>query len=396
MASIQTLTRKDGSRSYKVIWRDPTGKQRTKTFGGNEARARARTFRSKTETSLTEGGYRDPKLGRQAFGEFLRESLEARPMSRQAHDRKLKPKTLAWYEHLADRWVYRAEFETAEQLRNRPIGRVDRALIEAYIGEVEAHVGTPTVHAVFTMLRRTLSIAIERGLAPAPNACSLVRVARAERREMQVLTADQLETVVDRAPDHHRALILVLGYCGLRWGEATALERRHVDVLRGRISVEQSLTEVRGKGLILSPTTKGGKPRQVLVPRRVADELARHLATYGAGEDPTERIFTTLSGAPLRNSNFRGQVWEGACRDAGLTPRPRIHDLRHTAASLAIAAGYHAKQVQEMLGHASIAITMDVYGHLFDTLQEESVGRLDDIARAARAAPVADVVSISG
>jgi integrase len=85
----------------------------------------------------------------------------------------------------------------------------------------------------------------------------------------------------------------------------------------------------------------------------------------------------------MRHTHLRQKVFHPACRRAGIDPLPRLHDLRHTAVALAIQAGAHPKAVQEMVGHASITMTLDTYGHLFDSLQEETASRLDAIYRGA-------------
>ena len=91
-------------------------------------------------------------------------------------------------------------------------------------------------------------------------------------------------------------------------------------------------------------------------------------------------LFTHELGSPIRQSRFRTKVFAPAVKGAGLEAL-RVHDLRHTAVGLAIAAGYHPKAIQELAGHASITMTFDVYGHLFETLQDAGVERLDAIAR---------------
>ena len=95
-------------------------------------------------------------------------------------------------------------------------------------------------------------------------------------------------------------------------------------------------------------------------------------------------VFTTPAGAPLRNTNFRRRHWDRAVRACGLdglTP----HDLRHTAASLAVAAGANVKAVQRMLGHASAAMTLDVYAGLFGDDLDTVADLLDEAAKRAAA-----------
>ncbi len=96
-------------------------------------------------------------------------------------------------------------------------------------------------------------------------------------------------------------------------------------------------------------------------------------------------VFSTVEGHPLRRNNFRRRYWLTAVKEAGLTPL-RFHDLRHTCASLLIAEGAHAKEIQIRLGHASITTTMNVYGHLLPSLDERLVAGLDEVYRRAKGA----------
>jgi integrase len=102
---------------------------------------------------------------------------------------------------------------------------------------------------------------------------------------------------------------------------------------------------------------------------------------------PEALVFTSPNGAPLRNSNFRRQVWYQAVEETGLPEDLRIHDLRHTCASLLAAAGANPKAVQGHLGHSSITVTLDRYTHLFPSDVDDLVRRLDDIQARNLAAP---------
>jgi integrase len=125
----------------------------------------------------------------------------------------------------------------------------------------------------------------------------------------------------------------------------------------------------------------------------VVDEFA----VYLAGKDPSALVFTSPTGAPLRNRNARRGWFDAAAEQAGaagLTP----HELRHTAASLAVSAGANVKAVQRMLGHASAALTLDRYADLFDDDLDGVAERLDAVGRAAGVAyplPTAEVVDLS-
>jgi integrase len=116
----------------------------------------------------------------------------------------------------------------------------------------------------------------------------------------------------------------------------------------------------------------------VVVPGFLRDLLAEHLARY-VDDDPSALVFTSPQGQPLRNTNFRRQVWYRAVAEAGLPDGLRIHDLRHTCASLLISQGAHPKAIQTVLGHSSITVTMDRYGHLFPSDMEALAAALDGV-----------------
>lgn len=160
---------------------------------------------------------------------------------------------------------------------------------------------------------------------------------------------------------------------GLRVGD--------VDFLRSRLTVAEAIVEVGGR--LYRGGTKTGAQRMVTLPRSVTEALAAHLAAFPPG--PEGLVFTAPEGGPLRRSSFRSRVWLPATRGVKLEGL-RVHDLRHTAAALAITAGAHPKAISERLGHASITTTLNTYGHLFPALDEELAGRLDEMARRPLAA----------
>jgi Phage integrase family len=132
----------------------------------------------------------------------------------------------------------------------------------------------------------------------------------------------------------YRALVLVGAYGGLRIGELAGLRRSRVDLLRGTVQVAEIVVEVRGVLHVGPPKTRASR-RTVGLPRFVVEELAAHLAGSG---DPEGFVFTAPEGGPLRVNVFRARVWRRAIKAAGLDGL-RIHDLRHTAVALWIAAG---------------------------------------------------------
>ncbi len=185
--------------------------------------------------------------------------------------------------------------------------------------------------------------------------------------------------------------MLVLSYCGLRWGEAAALRVSRLDLLRRRVTVAESVTEVRGRLEWDAPKSRHW--RSVPLPRFLVDDLAAHVACKVADN----LVFTTSRGAVLRNLNWRRDCFDRAAASAGLAGLVP-HELRHTAASRAVSAGANVKAVQRMLGHASAAMTLDVYSGLFDDDLDGVAEWLDAAARASgapRARPAGPVTPLT-
>lgn len=152
---------------------------------------------------------------------------------------------------------------------------------------------------------------------------------------------------------------LFRAWTGLRWGEVVALRRPSFDLLRRRLLVAESATDVGGR--LEFGTPKNHQAREVPLPDFLIELVAPLLDT----EDDA-LLFTAPKGGPLRSGNFRRNVWLPACQASGMPEGLRVHDLRHTAASLAISGGASVKAVQRLLGHSSARITLDRYTHLFN------------------------------
>jgi integrase len=217
------------------------------------------------------------------------------------------------------------------------------------------------------------------------NPAAGVEIPSSSSREMIVLTPDEISRLATAASLHQPGagdFIAFLAYTGLRWGEAVALRSTAIDPLRRRIHVTESATEVRGRLVFGRP--KNDRSRTVLLPTSIMELLAEHIARFGSSDG---LVFTSPRGHALRSTNFRRSVWNGA-RNAIAIDSPRlaelrIHDLRHTAASLAISCGGNIKVIQRMLGHKHASMTLDVYGHLYTDDLEVVADLLDDVYRTA-------------
>ena len=159
------------------------------------------------------------------------------------------------------------------------------------------------------------------------------------------------------------SLVTLLGFTGLRWGEVVALRCRSIDMVNSQIHVKEAATEIGGRLVFSTPKTH--RQRMVVVPKSVMLLLESRLF----GKSPDDLVFTAPKGGPLRSSNYRKKVWLPSVRGLAETHEHlvglRIHDLRHTAASLAISCEANIKAIQRMLGHRHASMTLDRYGHLY-------------------------------
>jgi len=228
------------------------------------------------------------------------------------------------------------------------------------------------------VLKASLEVAVIGGKI-ARNPVAGVKIDPDRPRVQRFLDASQVARLVAAAEEHQPGaglVVLLLAYSGLRWGELVALRASSIDVARRRVTVSVSATETAGKGIVTG-RPKNHRLRALVLPRLVIEPLAAHLATV----EPGGLVFTTPkgrhAGGELRGAAFRAQVWRPAVASAGLDPDLRLHDMRHTAASLMISAGASVKAVQVALGHSTALITLNTYTHLFDEDLEALADALD-------------------
>lgn len=245
--------------------------------------------------------------------------------------------------------------------------------VQAWIGELANRRGPVIVRRAHGILARILDDAVRDRLL-ASNPARGVKLPPMAKRRNVYLTAEQLHALA-RESGRYGSLVLLLGYVGLRWGEAAALTVGDIDFLRRRIVLHRNAVTVGGAMVV--GTLKTGEARTVSVPGFVVDELAR--TCQGKGRD--DLIWPSATGGYLAPPGTTSSWLSGAvrrCQKADDTfPRITAHALRHTAASLAISAGANVKAVQRMLGHSSAAMTLDTYADLFDDDLDGVAAKLD-------------------
>jgi integrase len=237
-----------------------------------------------------------------------------------------------------------------------------------------------TVRNAHGVLRTALRDAVQRGYL-ARNVAEHARLPRVERREMVTWTAGQLRTFLDHvAEDRLTAMWTLYATTGMRRGEVLGLRWHDIDLEVGQLTVRHVLTVVEGRPVVTEPKTAKGRRTIALdgstvaalrrhrvrqLEERVAADVAWHDGGY---------VFTWQDGRPLHPQMPTKWIRELAAA-AGLPPLT-VHGLRHTWASLALAAGVPAKVVSERLGHANISITMDVYTHALPAMDREAADRV--------------------
>jgi integrase len=336
---------RQGRRRFGAIRRLPSGRYqvRYRTADGRyvtapttfETKADAGRYLSKIETDLLRGEWADPRLGRTTFGEWADRWLDSTV--------NLRANTKAGYRSILRQYLQPA-------FGSYPLARIDVLAVRTWLTKLEADgVGQATRAKAYRLLARILGAAVEARYL-AVNPCGIRRAASDGTTEMRIATVDQVAAIANQVPARYRALVLVAAFGGLRWGELAGLRRKRVDLERGTVTVAEQLLEVNGAFSVGPPKSAAGR-RTVTLPAVVVEALTEHLTRYTA-KSPEAFVFLSSQGKHLRRSNFNRRVWQPAVKAAGVEGL-RVHDLRHTAGTLATAAGGSLREVMDRLGHST-------------------------------------------
>ena len=356
---------------WRVRYRDPDGVLRSRTF---TRKVDADRHAARIAVDLEAGEWLDPRRSRMRLEEWA---------SRwRATQIDLRRSTLARLDSTLTHHVVPAF--GARELRS-----ITNADVREWVTRMTAEglSASSTRKAYFALSQMLAAAVADRRLSHNP--AEDVPLPVEHHGDQRFLTAGEVATLADAIYPRYRALVLVAVYGGgLRFGECAALRRRHVDLLRGRLDVRETLVDVDGR-LTFGPTkTKRGK-RVVPIPRSLVTELEHHQGEY-VEPDGDALLFTSTTGTPLRRAGFRRNWWLPAVAEAGLSPL-KFHELKHTFVALAIAAGADAKQVSVRAGHSSVAFTLDRYGHLYDDAEDKVTDRLEAMFTSAQPAAEGDV-----
>ena len=242
-----------------------------------------------------------------------------------------------------------------------------RAHVKVLYSEKRECVSPRTVQYIHTTLHKALKDAVADGLVP-KNVSEGLKPSKSRRLEIHPLNPEQAKALLEAARgDRYEALYVLAVHYGLRQGELLGLKWADIDLEAGVLQVRRTMSETRtGR---VEEETKSGKGRRVDLSQTVAAALKRHqerqreeMKATGGYQDHG-LVFASQKGTPTNSKNLYYRSYKPLLKTAGL-PDIKFHELRHTCATIRFMKGQHPKQVQELLGHASVAITLDIYSHV--------------------------------
>jgi integrase len=299
-----------------------------------------------------------------------------------------------------DRWLGDSVRDTVRQRTYERHEELVRLHIRPILGNLKLKVLTPahvqsfyrdrldsslspaTVQKIHVVLHKALDQAVKWNLIPR-NVTEAVNAPRPAPKEMRPLTPDEARKLLETARgDSMEALYVLAVHTGIRQGELLGLKWEDVDLEGGVVRIRHTLTRNRGRLLLGEPKTKKSR-RTVRLTETAAQTLREHLERQleeierlGDLYQDQGLVFTTQVGTPINPTNLRKRSFASLLERAGL-PTIRFHDLRHTCATLLLLSNVHPKYVQELLGHATITITLDTYSHVLPGMGDQTAAAME-------------------
>ncbi|WP_425839930.1 tyrosine-type recombinase/integrase [Microbacterium sp. PA5] len=344
MGTVTAYTTKTKGRQYEVWYRKPDGSRGHERGFKRKRDAEARL--ADVEVAKLKGGYIDRADASATIAELGEDWLARHELKTTASSHHSVDS--AWRVHVKPRWGHYA------------VGAITKREVEAWLLELGKRRSHTTVARARDLLAGIFDDAIEDNRV-LKNPARGHTIKKKPLPDEVFLSHAQVDALARAS--RYADLICFLAYTGLRWGEVIALRVRNVDLDRRRIVIRESVTEVNGKHVLGS--VKSHERRVVAYP----DFLDSAVALACARKRPDDRLWCGDDGGYLRPGNSRDGWFASAVKRAMADDqsfrRVTPHDLRHTAASLAISAGANVKVIQRMLGHKSAKVTLDTYAALF-------------------------------
>lgn len=269
-------------------------------------------------------------------------------------------------------------------LGSRTLPSITPMDVQAIVDERGSHVSPATLRRDVAALRAVLNAAVDADLL-ARSPARRVRLPRVRPPERVTLGPAELIRLADAVPARYRALVLVGGVLGLRWGEAIGLRVCDIDFMRRTVTVTQVVEEVAGQiGIVVGEAKSTDSLRTVAAPGFLIEELARHLAEHQAdvAGDREALVFVGPRGGLLRR-RFAERTFKPAVERAGLDPSITFHGLRHVAMSILVDENVHPRVMQSRAGHASSRLTLELYAHVTGGADLDAADALESRFRPA-------------
>jgi len=353
------------------------GVRKSKLVGDEEsAEAVARELRKK----IAGGDFGILKKKAQSFGSYAKRWRE------NVLPATCKPSTVDDYESILDRHVLPV-------FKSQPIDKINRLSVKEFLlQKVNEGFSVSTVTHLKNIVSGVCNLAVDDQVITVNPAQKLGKIMKQQDRRLKgdPLTREELVLLLNTFQQHyprHYPMALTLARTGMRLGEVLALKWGDIDFHGRFVHVERGFS--RGK----IETPKSGKRRKVDMSKQLSEVLSnlkhqRKIETLERGwESFPEWVFVGIDGKPLNKDTFNKSIFNKALDKAKLR-HVRVHDLRHTFASLLIQAGESLAYVKDQLGHHSIKVTVDIYGHLAPEGNKSAVDRLDDAPFCTLSAPV--------
>jgi integrase len=341
--------RKNGS--WEVRYRDPDGVHRSKSFS---RKLDAVAFEISVRNSINTGAFQVPLKKRITVEEIYWQYLKSK--------QGLKPKSA---EEIRTIWnhIIAPEFANT-QVTSINLERIHK-WIDNFVYSENAKTSKIRMNKALGYFNRIMDFAIELGyitknplIRPNGKQMKIDAADSSGKRLTKALTLGELTELATNC-GYHEDMVLLMGICGLRWAEVIGLKASDFDENCQKLKVSRTLSEING--LFHETTTKTNQDRIVYIPKSLAEMLEKRISRL----EPNDLVFTNERGKPLHNSNFRSRIYLPAIARSN-TPKVTIHDLRHTAASIAISSGADVTSVARLLGHSNTSMTLNRYSHYYD------------------------------
>ena len=353
----------NGKPRYKAAFRDARGVVTSRTF---PRIGEAQTFLAEKRMQRRTNTLPDVSKGARTMTdlwEHFAKTKEARGGD------KIKPSTFATYEH---RWRNHIQ----PVFGSRRLDSLSRSGIKEFYTDLEARASRDTRRKVQQVLHKLLAVAVDDEWLTRNPADGIAMPGAKVQREPRILTDEEVNKLAGEVPARFRALVLMLAETGARPGEITALRVKN---LNGSVRIMESTTEVGGRKITGSPKTKGSIRNVPISPRLRAALRDHYDVGYANRFDPEAYVFTSEEGKQVSQSNLRNRVLVPAAERVGIEGFT-TYDLRHTACSLWMQRGLSPFEVSKMVGHMTVAMIEQRYGHLYEGELQKKIDRLGEEA----------------